>query len=73
MEIRGARTSINYGLNKVRFPRRSPSAPRSGSAPPSPPSNDIPGGIETIVDAVLECEGAAKPACVAQAIHRYYA
>jgi acyl dehydratase len=72
VEIRGARTSISYGLNKVRFPAPVPVGAKIRLAATLAAVNDVPGGVEAIVDAVLECEGAAKPACVAQAIYRYY-
>lgn len=72
VEIRGARTSINYGLNKVRFPAPVPVGSKIRLGATLAAVNDVPGGVEAVVDAVLECDGAAKPACVAQAIYRYY-
>ncbi|MBV9255046.1 MAG: MaoC family dehydratase, partial [Actinobacteria bacterium] len=33
---------------------------------------DISGGVEVTVDMQFEVEGNDKPACVAQAVYRYY-
>jgi len=35
--------------------------------------SDVPGGVEALIDAVIETDAAAKPVCVAQAVYRYYA
>ena len=34
---------------------------------------DVPGGVDALVDAVIESDASAKPACVAQVVQRYYA
>jgi acyl dehydratase len=73
VEIRAARTSVNYGLNKVRFPAPVPAGSKLRLGATLASITDVPGGVEAVVDAALECEGATKPACVAQAIYRYYA
>jgi acyl dehydratase len=72
LEIRGISMGVNYGLNKVRFPSPVPvgSKIRLGAALVS--VKDVPGGVEVVVDAVVEREGGDKPACVAQAVYRYY-
>jgi acyl dehydratase len=64
--------NINYGLNKVRFPAPVPVGSKIRLGATLAEVNDVKGGVEAVVDAVLECEGAAKPACVAQAIYRFY-
>jgi acyl dehydratase len=72
LEVRGISMSINYGLNKVRFPAPVPVGSKIRLSATLTAVNDVRGGVEAVVDAVLEREGAAKPACVAQAIYRYY-
>ena len=72
LRIDGTRMSVNYGLNQVRFP-----APvRAGSsirahfklAQISP----IEGGVQLEWQVDIECEGSAKPVCVASTLMRCY-
>jgi hypothetical protein len=35
-------------------------------------AEEIAGGVQVTVQATFECEGAAKPSCVADLIFRYY-
>ena len=65
---------VNYGLDKVRFPSPVRSARRSGSRPRSAEVEDVAGnGVQMLLDFTVEIDGAAKPACVARAVYRYYA
>jgi hypothetical protein len=34
---------------------------------------DVPGGVEALIDAVIDSDASAKPVCVVRAVHRYYA
>jgi hypothetical protein len=63
---------VNYGCNKVRFvsPVTVGSALRLGIAVAS--VENIEGGVQVVLDATLEVEGAAKPSCVAQVVYRYF-
>jgi acyl dehydratase len=70
--IEDAAMGINYGLNKVRFPSPVPSGSRIRLGATLAAVNDLAAGLEAVVDAVIEIEGTAKPACVAQAVYRYY-
>jgi acyl dehydratase len=70
--IRDATMGINYGLNKVRFPAPVLSGSKIRLGATLAAVNDITGGLEAVVEAVIEIEGTAKPACVAQAVYRYY-
>ena len=64
---------INYGLNKVRFmaPVRVGSRLRGRLTLVScdPIDNN---GVQMVWDVVVELEGSAKPACVAQTVSRRY-
>jgi acyl dehydratase len=66
--------SINYGLEKVRFPTpvRAGSRVRARFALAScEPVADGPGGragLKLVMRATIEIEGSAKPACVAEAV-----
>jgi acyl dehydratase len=73
LELRGIEMAVNYGLNKVRFPAPVPvgSSIRLGATLTS--VTDVKGGVEAVIDAVIERDGSEKPVCVAQVVHRYYA
>ncbi len=69
---RGVRLSVNYGLNRVRFP-----APvRAGAAIRARVRllslKELPDSVEAIFGISVEGKDAAKPCCVAEWIVRYY-
>jgi acyl dehydratase len=71
--MRGAKMGVNYGLNKVRFPSPVPvgSKVRAGAALKE--VTDVGGGgVQLVLEATFEVEGAEKPACVAELVFRYY-
>jgi acyl dehydratase len=72
VQITGFSMGVNYGANKIRFP-----------SPVMVDSNvrlgvklldvdDIAGGVQMTMEFTFECEGAAKPSCVAEIIFRSY-
>ncbi len=71
-EVEGVKGTINYGLNKVRFPAplREGATYRLRMACLS--VTDVAGGIECVYKATIEIEDEPKPACVAEAIFRYF-
>jgi acyl dehydratase len=65
--------AVNYGLNKVRFPAPVPAGGRVRVGAVLADAEEVDGdGVQATVDAVMHVEGAAKPVCVAQMVHRYY-
>ena len=71
--MQGARLGVNYGLNKVRFPSPVPvgSKVRAGAALKE--VTDVGGGgMQLVLEATFEVQGADKPACVAELVFRYY-
>lgn len=72
LRVDGVAMGVNYGTNKVRFTNPVPvgSAIRAGATLASVEAFD--GGATVALDAVIEIRDAAKPACVAQVIYRYY-
>jgi acyl dehydratase len=69
---RGTGMTVNYGLNRVRFP-----APvRAGSKIRARITllnvTEVPGAYESIFSVAVESEGGEKPCCVAELIVRYY-
>jgi acyl dehydratase len=73
IEVRsGVRMSVNYGLNRVRFPSpvRADSKIRAHFTLRS--VRDVPNALEAIFDARVEIQGSDKPCCVAEWVIRYY-
>jgi acyl dehydratase len=73
IEIRGGTgMTVNYGLNRVRFP----SPVRAGSKVRARVTllsvKDVPGAHETTFSVTVESEGSEKPCCVAESVVRYY-
>ena len=73
VEIRsGVRMSVNYGLNRVRFPSPVCADSRVRAHFTLRSVKDLPDALEAIVDASVETEGNEKPCCVAEWVIRYY-
>jgi acyl dehydratase len=71
LEFPGATMTVNYGLNKVRFPTPVPVGSRIRLAARVAAVSDIPGGAEIVLNAVIERDGSIKPACVAELVYRH--
>jgi len=64
--------AVNYGLNKVRFPAPVPVGARIRLVGRIDTVDEVKGGVQAVLDFTVEVEGGAKPACVAQAVYRFY-
>jgi acyl dehydratase len=74
LDVRGVAMGVNYGLDKVRFPRPVQVGSRVRLRGRVAETVEIPGsGVQLVVDLCVEVEGAEKPACVARAVYRYHA
>ena len=73
LQVDGVAMGVNYGLNKVRFPAPVPAGSRIRLTATLAAVEDIAGGVQAVVDAVIEVEGGTKPVCVAQPVYRFYA
>ncbi|MFI7143741.1 MaoC family dehydratase [Nonomuraea sp. NPDC050022] len=74
LEIQGMKMSINYGLDKVRFPSPLKVGGKIRLAAKVAEVEDVPGdGVQMSLDFTVEIDGSAKPACVARAVYRHYA
>jgi acyl dehydratase len=74
LRITGTTMSVNYGLEKVRFP----SPVRVGSkirlAATVAEVTEVAGnGVQMVLDFTVEIDGQPKPACVARPVYRHYA
>ncbi|QNS06156.1 MaoC family dehydratase [Streptomyces xanthii] len=74
LAVEGTSMSINYGLDKVRFPSPVKVGARIRLHGAVESVEEVRGnGVETRLAFTVEIEGSDKPACVAQAIYRHYA
>jgi acyl dehydratase len=69
--IENRTSSINYGLDKVRFPSPVPSGSRVRMSAKLVEVTDVDAGVQVKVDCVFEIDGQERPACVARAVLRH--
>ncbi|MFQ6225698.1 hypothetical protein [Nocardia sp. NPDC002869] len=66
-----AELGINYGSNKVRFPRPVPVGAKVRSTAVLADAAEVSGGaLQLVVQHTVEIEGGAKPALIAEAVSR---
>jgi len=70
LQLTGYSMGINYGVNKVRFPAPVPSGSKLRATFTVQSVEDVPGGEQGVVLAVVEREGGDKPVCVAELVLR---
>jgi acyl dehydratase len=68
----GVRMSVNYGLNRVRFPSPVPAGSRIRAHFTLQALKDIADGMEATFSVVIDSENSKKPCCVAEWVIRYY-
>jgi acyl dehydratase len=74
LEVRGMKMSVNYGLEKVRFPAPVRVGGKIRLLGTVDAVEDVAGnGVQMALTFTVEIEGGAKPACVAKALYRHYA
>ncbi|WP_329284975.1 MaoC family dehydratase [Streptomyces sp. NBC_00691] len=72
--ITGTRMSVNYGLDKVRFPSPVRVGAKIRLHGVVGTVEEVKGnGVQMPVTFTVEVEGGDKPACVAEAVYRHYA
>lgn len=64
-------TSINYGLNRVRFPAPTTVGTRLRMTARVRSFAEVDGGADVVVGCILDLEGGFRPACVAEPVLRY--
>lgn len=70
LPVDGYRLTVNYGLNRVRFPAPLPSGSRIRARFTVLSVDEVAGGDQAVVAATVECEGVEKPVCVAELVLR---
>jgi len=70
--VDGARTVLNYGLNRVRFPAPARVGGRLRMGLAINAVEELDDSVQVLYGATFEVEGQVKPVCVAEVIFRYY-
>ncbi len=70
--VRDATMAVNYGLNKVRFPAPVPVGSKLRLTATLTDVEQVAGGLQVTVSAVIEADGASKPVCIAEPVFRFY-
>ncbi|MEU6998816.1 MaoC family dehydratase [Nonomuraea sp. NPDC046570] len=74
LDIQGVTMSVNYGLEKVRFPSPVRVGAKIRLAATVVSVTEVDGnGVQMLLDFTVEVDGSPKPACVARAVYRHYA
>jgi acyl dehydratase len=71
LEVSDAAMAVNYGLNKVRFPAPVPVGARLRLSATLTGVEQVRGGLQVTVAAVIERHGGDKPVCVAEPVFRF--
>lgn len=69
--IENRASSINYGLDKVRFPAPMPSGSRVRMSATLAEATNVDSGVQVKIDCLFQVEGQDRPACVARAVLRH--
>lgn len=72
VEVRGISMGVNYGVDKVRFPAPVPVGSRVRAGVELVAVDEVTGGIQTTMRVTIEIDGGDKPACVVDALSRFY-
>jgi acyl dehydratase len=71
-EFEDVQMGINYGLNRVRFPAPVPVGSKVRAVAKLQSVEEIPNGVQIVVECTFEREGGDKPVCVAETVSRLY-
>jgi acyl dehydratase len=71
--VTDAGTSVNYGLDKVRFPAPLPVGGRWRGGAEITEVTEIKAGMPATMVASIEVQGSERPAVVAESLIRFYA
>ena len=73
LQVTDAATSVNYGLDKLRFPAPLPVGAQWRGSAEIIEVTEVKGGLQVRVVASIEVKDAARPALVAECLFRHYA
>jgi acyl dehydratase len=72
LSVSDAKMGVNYGLNKVRFPSPVPVGSKIRLTATLKDVEEIAGGLQLVIGALIEREGGEKPVCIAEVVFRTY-
>ncbi|MEV0106476.1 p-hydroxycinnamoyl-CoA hydratase [Nocardia sp. NPDC050799] len=73
LQVDSVTMAVNYGLNKVRFTNPVPAGGRVRLQATLKKAEELPkNGLQVTVDALIELEGAERPAVVVEAVYRFF-
>jgi acyl dehydratase len=72
LRVTDSTMTVNYGLNKVRFPAPVPVGSKVRLTATVAEVEQIKGGYQIAVSAVIERKDGDKPVCVAEPVFRFY-
>lgn len=72
LQVTDAATSINYGLDKVRFPAPLPVGGQWRGTARIAEVTEVNGGLQVKMMAMLEVKGSQRPAVAAESLIRFY-
>ena len=68
----GVKLTVNYGLNRVRFPSPVVVGSRVRARSTLEEVTEVRGGLQVVRVVTIDVEGVDKPACVAESVSRLY-
>jgi acyl dehydratase len=71
LDVSDASITVNYGLNRVRFPAPLPVGSLVRADITCAAVEEVTGGLQATLVLTFECEGGGKPVCVAEVLFRY--
>lgn len=72
LQVENVGMSVNYGLNRLRFPAPVPVGSRIRLQGKVASASEVAGGVQVVADLTMKVEGSEKPALVAEAVYRFY-
>jgi len=72
LQVENVGMSVNYGLNKLRFPAPVPVGSRIRLLGKLASASEVIGGVQVAADLTMELEGSEKPALAVEAVYRFY-
>lgn len=72
LQVEGVGLTVNYGLDRVRFPAPVPVGTAITGRLTVTGLREVPGAVQAAMTLVIERDGGLKPVCVADLLVRYY-
>lgn len=72
LEVSRTSMSVNYGLNRTRFPAPVPVGSRVRLFAVVSSVEEVADGVQITTAVTIECDRAEKPVCMAEVVFRYY-